>query len=455
MAVRLRSPAVAVLVAALGLALVVILVASSRRPVSRAVFPANPKPTRLAIRAPLIRPELTVMATLQASEKRSSSVWMLVDSGATGVSMPTSAYLALGLEPLRNLTIRTSDPFGRTFVYEAGAIPRVRLGELEVEQVVTSLSDASAGPFVLGQSVLAHEPWEIDWDRGTLTLAATPWAADAQTELVPLRKEADAEVVTIRVDGRPVEMVLDTGAFVSMIPVEVGEHAHLATRRVAPTLLDTFGGETIVRRVFTGHVQLGTQSAGRNEFAALPTAGRRAAYGLLGLDVLSRYRIQVVPGKHLALRRRGDVRAATRERIARWSFVPSSCEHVGCVKAALEPQDDDAVVTVKLEADLGEEGFDVLFGCEGDHDDRFVPTGSSFAFGPPPDVVRHVRVRVPRAARGHDQRSVIRGGAAWFRAQGARCRALEVLDLSPLAPRGHPERAVAAAAPDVVASYWP
>ena len=408
--------------------LVVAILGQRRRYERRAVFPASPPVTKLAIRAPLVRPDLTVMATLRVSERRVAPVWMAVDSGATGVTMPTEAYYSLGLDALRNVTIRQEDPVGRVIHRDAGLVPQLQLGALVIDDVVTALG---GGDTILGQSVLAHGVWEIDWDRGLLTLNGTQWAPDANTVVLPLRKEGDSEVVTLHVDGAPIEMVIDTGAFVSTIPERVGASAGLSGRRLPPTTLHSLTGELVVRKLFAGVGRLGPLSLGHLELAAIHAGGRRASLGLLGLDVLSRYQVQIVPGAHLALRLRGDVRKTTAERIARWSFVPTSCAHPGCVHATLAAKGDHALLSVTLDADM-DQPIEVLLGCAGDRGDTVVPTQTSFAFGEAPTVARHVRMRLPGRARGSISELTIANGAAWFGSAGGDCHALEALDVSPI-----------------------
>jgi len=431
--------------------LVGVILAGRGRYERRVKFPDSPPVTRLPIRGPLVRPDLTVMATLRVSDKHSSPVWMTVDSGATGLTMPAHAFHSLGLDVLRGVTVRQEDPSGRVLVRDAGLVPQLQLGELVLDDVVTALG---GGATVLGQSVLSHAPWEIDWDRGILTLGAPAWSEGGDTLIVPLRKVGDAEVVTIAVEGKSVDMVLDTGAFASIIPETVGLTAGLPTRRLPPTVMRSLGGEVIVRRLFSGEVRIGARGVGRNEFASIQTGGRRASLGLLGLDVLSRFQLQVVPGSHLALRPRGDVRAVTAERIGRWSFVPKACEHAGCVHANLAPRGKDAALTVTLDADL-DRPIEVLLGCAGDRADTFVPTGSSFAFGAPPDIARHVRVRLPTTTRGAVTETVITDGAGWFGGGGADCHALEALDVSPLA--AFAPSTTDSPPPDVElqATFWP
>jgi len=393
----------------------------------RAVFPDSVPRATLAIREPLVRPELTVMATLRDSGGRSKPLWMSVDSGATGVTLPEKTYGALGLDPLSGVSIRTVDPSGRVLIRAAGLVPTMLLGALEVSDVVAALGDSGS---VLGQSVLAHSPWEIDWDRGVLTLGATPWSEGTDTIVLPLHHEGDGEVVTITIDGKPIDMVLDTGAFASTIPKGVGTSAGLTTTRMRPTLFKSMAGELVVRDLFSGEVRLGPLSVGRVDFAALSSGGRRAAFGLLGLDVLSRYRVQVIPGTQLALRPREGMRRTAAARIARWGFLPLSCAHPGCVHAQIEKDGTRASLRVSFEADVTRP-IDVLLGCEDDRGDDEVRTESRLAFAHAPIEPKHVRVHLERGTRGTVSTTKIAYGAAWFQAGGGECRKLVALDVSP------------------------
>lgn len=426
-----------------------VILGQRRRYERRALFPASPPVTRLAIRAPLVRPDLTVMATVQVSPRRVSPVWMAVDSGATGVTMPEAAYFALGLEALRNVTVRQEDPSGRVIVRDAGLVPQLQLGDLVIDDVVTALG---GGETILGQSVLAHGPWEIDWDRGLLTLNGAPWT-QADSVILPLRKEGDSEVVTLQLDGVPVDMVIDTGAFVSTLPERVGSAAGLAARRLSPTTLRSLTGEIVVRKLFSGEARLGSLALGRIELAAIHAGGRRASFGLLGLDVLSRFQLQILPGKQLALRPRGDVRKTTAERIARWAFVPTSCAHPGCVHATLAAKGDHALLSVTLDADV-DQPIEVLLGCAGALGETSVTTQTSFAFGNAPNIARHVRVRLPGRTRGSVSELTIANGASWFGSSGGDCQTLEALDVSPVLPHA-PKASEEEPAAELQATLWP
>lgn len=389
----------------------------------RVVFPPNPPRVSLAIRDPLVRPDLTVMATLRRTPKRGAAVWMTVDSGATGVTLPATTYHSLGLDLLRDVRIRTEDARGHVLTRDAGLVPDLVLGPLVVNEVITAVG---GDQHVLGQSILTHTPWEIDWDRGRLTLGAAPWPADGAVSL-PLRHEGDSEIVTLDLGGVPVDLVLDTGAFASTLPESVGLRAGLEARGLAlPTVLKSVAGQVLVHQVFLGKARLGPLGEVPLELAALTSVGRRAPFGLLGLDVLSRFTVRVEPGKRLWLRPRKDVADTVRERLARWSFLPG-CAHPGCLVATLEASKDDAVLSVTYEADVTRP-LDVLLGCEGA---PFSPRATMLTGDGVVAAPKVLRARVPIGFPSEPRSVSIRRGATWFGAGGAGCKELAVIDLAP------------------------
>jgi gag-polyprotein putative aspartyl protease len=398
---------------------------------TRARFPDTAKTAVLAIRDPLVRPELVVMATMESEDRRQSATWMMVDSGATGVTTPWPTYRDLRLEALSDLQIRSEDPRGRVLVWQAGLVPVLRLGELEVREVVTALGGATP---VLGQSVLSHATWEVDWDRGTLTLGAPPWASDLFAARLPLRRVGDADVVTVELDGVALDMVVDTGAFSSAIPTDVGQRGGLRAHAIAPTTLRSAAGDVAVRAVFAGEMRLGAVSVGHVEIATFATGGARASYGLLGLDVLSQFAIHVTPGESIALAPRGDVRATTARRIARWPFVPTSCHSAECVRGELTQQGDDAILSMKFEADVSTP-IELLMGCAGDLGASNIRTRTSIGFRPSPEWPRHLRVRLPNGMHGAGNQITIPAGSRWFEVGDHPCRSVELLDIAPLASR--------------------
>ena len=413
------------------LSLVVLRVTRRGRYETRVVFPEHAPMVTLAIRDPLVRPDLTVMATLRRSPKRGTAVWMTVDSGATGVTLPDTTYYSLGLDLLSGVRIRTEDARGNVLTRDAGLVPDMILGPLVLNDVVTAIG---GNQHVLGQSILTHAPWEIDWDRGKLTLGAAAWPKDSEAIALPLRREGDSDVATVEIGGVPIDMVLDTGALASTIPESVGTRAGLDGRALAyPMVLHSAAGQILVRKVFLGELRLGALGIHPLELASMSSVGRRAPFGLLGLDVLSRFHVRVEPGVRLWLRPRRDLGITAAERLARWSFLPS-CKRLGCLEASVEAVGEDAVVHVTYETDLARP-LDVLFSCASNPGQ---PTaGTTLASDALVRAPRQLRLRVPAGFPGEPASVKVRRGGAWFGSGGAGCADLAVVDLSPasLEPR--------------------
>jgi hypothetical protein len=150
---------------------------------------------------------------------------------------------------------------------------------------------------------------------------------------------------------------------------------------------------------------------------------------MLGLDVLSRYDIQVVPGERLALRPRGDPWETAPARIARWPWT-RACRTLGCVRAHVEPAGDEPKVVFSFEVDVPHPVV-VALGCRqadpvGAHVLSFSERVSSGrASGP----WYHIAVRVPSAAKDQVGEAVVFGGSGWLARTG--CRDLSVLDVVP------------------------
>jgi hypothetical protein len=132
--------------------------------------------------------------------------------GAIDAAHPPDSYLrGLGVTPLSGVTLSALDAFGRTESDRVAFAPAVTLGSLTVRDVLVAVSTDHA---ILGESVLAHAPWELDFDRSTITLGAEPWEEDANLVPIPLQHLGDgnADLLTLTVDDQPIEMLLDTGA---------------------------------------------------------------------------------------------------------------------------------------------------------------------------------------------------------------------------------------------------
>jgi len=182
------------------------------------ILPETPRSVVLCIRDPVLRPDLTVEATVHGSNARKATLWMLLDSGATVGSLPRDLAADLDLADAREVTMIAINGAVKTPLAMA---PRLALGDLVIARVaflVNTLAGPAADLGVLGQSVLGRMPWEISWDRGTVTLGATPWTQGGDVSVVPLEPFASGvEMLVARVNGRRLKMMVDTGAFVSSI----------------------------------------------------------------------------------------------------------------------------------------------------------------------------------------------------------------------------------------------
>src|SRR4249919_2975554 len=94
-----------------------------------AIFPAKVSPTVLRIRDPILRPDLAVEAAVHGPDGTRTTIWMLLDSGATIGSLPAHLAADLHLVEERRATMIAINGLARTSVVVA---PRLELGELGV-----------------------------------------------------------------------------------------------------------------------------------------------------------------------------------------------------------------------------------------------------------------------------------------------------------------------------------
>ena len=401
------------------------------------IFPAGSAAVVLPIRDPITDPVPSVLVTLPGRDGPWSA-WMYVDSGVPIVSavLPPASDDRLGSHYADQFVGPIWFFQGPVQFARGGLLSSLTLGDLVVRDVpvlVTRIDRLSVGGGIVGQGILGHAPWEIDWDRGTLTLGARPWPEGPETTVVPLRRSWGLDVVTVRVDRHPIEMILDTGAGMSYILADTARDAGLSVHEMAPR--SSPGG-----KVTSGDAALGPLRLGHIDFGSVPYSW--PGYGLLGLDVLSRYRIQVVPGKRLALRPRGDTWQSAPERVARWPWT-RACPSVGCLRARVEPAGKDARLVFSFEVDLPHPVALVL-GCR-----ELDPVGSHLltirerlTSGRNSAPTNHVVLRVASAMKDQTLEAMVSNGNQWLSRTG--CREPAVLDVVPIPPKAIPGGAVRA-----------
>jgi hypothetical protein len=186
---------------------------------------------------------------------------------------------------------------------------------------------------------------------------------------------------------------------------------------------------------------LGPLRLGRIDF--LPFPRYVWGYGLLGLNVLSRYRIQVVPGKRLALRPRGDTWESAPQRIARWPWT-RACSSLGCLRArALEPAGNDARLVFSFEVDLPYP-VALLLGCrKADPAGSHLPTISERVTSGRNGDRMYIILSVASAAKDQTLETMVSAGSRWL--SRTRCREVSVLDVMPISLEQIPGGAVHAA----------
>lgn len=400
-------------------------------PYPSAIFPTKVSATVLPIRDPILRPDLAVEAVVHGQDGTRTTLWMLLDSGATIGALPAAVGAGLHLVEERHAMMIGINGVARTSVI---VVPRLELGELEVSRVaflVNTLAGPAAELGLIGQSVLARVPWEISWDRGTVTLGAQPWPDGADVASLPLEPFANGvETATVRVNGRPLKMMLDTGAVVSAIPDSAAGELGLEAEELAG---HTFGGASGTFRadhVYTADVQLGTAKLEGQRF--MPSVSRNLA--VLGRDILGQFNLMVVPGDRLLLRARGDLRPTAEARIRRWPWMPA-CRSPGCVRARVEPSGAGGRLEVEIEASLPGP-IEILFGCA----DR--PAGTEMlvtsgqraidpdAAGFGPTTFRHLLVALQSPSPGQTTLDLADAHRLRVSADGP-CRELTVLDVAP------------------------
>jgi clan AA aspartic protease (TIGR02281 family) len=213
--------------------------------------------------------------------------------------------------------------------------PRIELGELRCR---ASRSSSTRSP--ARRRARRHRPvgpvanaLEISWDRGVVTLGAQPWPDGTDVSSVPLEPFADGvETVTVRVNGRLLKMMLDTGAVVSAIPESAAGELGLEAEELPEHTFGGASGTFRADRVYTADIELGTAKLEGQRF--MTSVSRNLA--VLGRDILGQFNVAIVPGHRLFLRPRGDLRLTAEARVRRWPWMPA-CRSPGCVHARIRP----------------------------------------------------------------------------------------------------------------------
>jgi aspartyl protease family protein len=109
---------------------------------------------------------------------------MMVDSGASMISLPFALAEKMGLKPSQGdpkITLQLAD--GREIEGHRKIIPSVRVGKFTVEKVECAVlgEDAVNAEPLLGMSFLGHFKFELDTDAKTLTMVKIAGADGGKT----------------------------------------------------------------------------------------------------------------------------------------------------------------------------------------------------------------------------------------------------------------------------------
>jgi hypothetical protein len=326
-------------VCALGLSLVALVDGCALLCRPAVVFPKVGKPMAIPVRDPLLGPDPSAEAAIVSASldvAAPTPFWLKISSAHAGVVLRPGKLL----EP--------SKPDGDTVRgHTSSRVPNLLLGGVDLRDVLVTPGEIP----LVGQTVLSHGPWEIDWDRGTLTLDAPPWPVDLPGAThVPLRRQDGVDIVVLDATGHSFDMALATASMKSRIPEPIGG---VSTQQESPDLRS---------RVFEADATIGRLPVGFHSFEA-PVEGREP-YGALGLDVLACLRMRVEPGKQLWLAPRQETPQIARERIARWTAL-RGCRDVGCLQAHVESRSRPMAIALDVETPYPMSAVLVL-SCRGD-----------------------------------------------------------------------------------------
>ncbi len=132
-------------------------------------------------------------------------------------------------------------------------------------------------------------------------------AGDPDVVEIPFDPQTHAIRTTVSAGGIPIELVVDTGATTTIIPVAVADRLGLRDPGNRRVRVETAGGPVEGEVVRLPTLSIGAAELRGVEAVALDLPGRLAGSGLLGMNALSRFRVEI-DAEHgrLVLRRRTD-----------------------------------------------------------------------------------------------------------------------------------------------------
>jgi hypothetical protein len=401
-------------------------------------FPSGPETWDLPLYEPLTRVGPHLLATVVGNPDptgapRTEEVLLYVDSGSSHGALFAQTFARLGVPTRSSHFVTIEDAAGAKHGWTGAVIPELRVGGLTLAGVVASVTDYSA---ILGADVLAPHGWRLDLDAGTLTLGVEPWPADPDVVNVPLKPFHDHVLADLRIGGEAVPLLLDTGAPITAVDIEVLRRLGLPERPLASRWpLGGAGHKASVTTSFEGPVALGARDLGIRRIFAHP-GGLSVGRGMLGNDILYAYTFQVTRAG-LGLRpRTADLVASAPGRIARWHELPTCAGVPGCLAADLAASNSpDGVPSVRVRfLALPSRPFRYLFGC--------LDSAGRLRDSP---LWIEIAVRQPTVGTAVDVAVAPEVPLAFRRLWASGCARLALLDANPIVDGARPLPAIAEA----------
>ena len=133
---------------------------------------------------------------------------------------------------------------------------------------------------------------------GSLRKSGMPAAAESVT--IPLQSTFSGLTVEVRIDGKPVRLVLDTGAAGTMLSPEAARNLGLHVNEGTASVISAAGAKVVVRRALTKRLSLG-EAWTENE-PVMVSEMIPGIDGLLGVSTLADWDARIDPStKELTL----------------------------------------------------------------------------------------------------------------------------------------------------------
>ncbi|MCC6672253.1 MAG: retropepsin-like domain-containing protein [Planctomycetes bacterium] len=266
------------------------------------------EPEDLAAELPLVPGPLPQLLCRSGDKERP----FLLDTGATYTTVTRSAAAELGVTPVVAAG-EVRDGSGRLFPVQMGLLPAFSLGQVElgaqpvlvVEDERLGLRDLAGGPAVatagvVGLDVLGRFRITLDPERRSLAFALE--RGSMPRDAVEVVRAHGCLLVPVRIEGRTLWFVLDSGANLSSLTAEGLRILPGGESRAGAAFLRvrTPGGTGVAVRAVHGV----TLQVGATRFAVvdLPVVEREfpsgfPVHGVLGADLLMTVRVTLGGGR--------------------------------------------------------------------------------------------------------------------------------------------------------------